>query len=174
VALLVAGRVEDRRTAAFGVPTTPGGGLVGLDRDRPDAPATQADRPRRGAPRSPSKTAMNAECPRTARRSSASSAGAPPCQPVVTQAAPLPAPASGMALGRGQSQAKRSREHRTTREPRPAPHAPGPAGVPALVGPLTGGVVDLDMVDPPDQDQDLVHTGYTRHSQTSNGCQRST
>ncbi len=36
------------------------------------------------------------------------------------------------------------------------------------------GVVDLDTVDPPDQDQDLVHTGYTRRSQTSNGCQRST
>src|SRR5829696_8470409 len=46
----------------------------------------------------------------------------------------------------------------------------GPAGVPALVGPLTCGVVDLDTVDPQDQDQDLVHTGYTRRSQTSNGC----
>jgi hypothetical protein len=50
----------------------------------------------------------------------------------------------------------------------------GPASVPALVGPLACGVVDLDTVEPPDQDQDLVHTGYTRRSQTSKGCQRST
>ena len=42
------------------------------------------------------------------------------------------------------------------------------------LGHLHVGVVDLDTVDPPDQDQDLVHTGYTRRSQTSNGCQRST
>jgi hypothetical protein len=41
-------------------------------------------------------------------------------------------------------------------------------------GHLHTGVVDLDTVDPPDQDQDLVHTGYTRRSQTSNGCQHST
>jgi hypothetical protein len=50
----------------------------------------------------------------------------------------------------------------------------GPAGVPALSCHLHVGVVDLDTVDPPDQDQDLVHTGYTRRSQTSNDCQRST
>jgi hypothetical protein len=41
-------------------------------------------------------------------------------------------------------------------------------------GHLHAAVVDLDTVDPPNQDQDLVHTGYTRRSQTSNGCQRST
>jgi hypothetical protein len=48
-----------------------------------------------------------------------------------------------------------------------------PGRCPALVGHLHVWVVDLDTVDPPDQDQDLVHTGYTRRSQTSNGCQRS-
>ena len=47
-----------------------------------------------------------------------------------------------------------------------------PARVPALVGHLHAAVVDLDTVDSTRPRSGIA--GYTRRSQTSNGCQRST